>query len=488
MPPNDGLQRLQDIARRAMVDRGLAPDFTTSAQAQADRLTTSAAAGGLAIRDLRSFLWCSIDNDDSRDLDQLTVAESLNGGAVKVLVAIADVDALVMRGSPIDQHAALNTTSVYTAARIFPMLPEKLSTNLTSLNQDQQRLAIVMEMTVAADGSLSQPDVYRALVLNRAKLAYRSVAAWLDGNAQAPAPLSAVAGLDEQLRLQDRAAQTLKRTRHERGALELQTIEAHAVIDNGLLTDLRSEAKNRAQELIEEFMIAANGVSARYLEQKGSPSVRRVLRTPARWDRIVVIAQRLGESLPAEPDARALNAFLAKRRAAAPDQFPDLSLSVIKLLGAGEYMLEIPGQPVQGHFGLAVQDYAHSTAPNRRFPDLITQRLIKAALSAAAAPYTPDELSALAAHCTEQEAQASKVERQVSKSAAALLLVNRIGQHFYAIVTGVSDQGTWVRVSQPAVEGRVVKGFDGMDVGDKVSVTLVHTDVERGFIDFARAR
>jgi VacB/RNase II family 3'-5' exoribonuclease len=488
MPPIDGLQRLQDIARRAMVERGLAPDFPPAAQAQANGLTAAATAGGSDLRDLRSLLWCSIDNDDSRDLDQLTVAEAASDGAVKVLVAIADVDALVTRGSPIDEHAQLNTTSVYTAARIFPMLPEKLSTNLTSLNQDQQRLAIVMEMTVAADGTLSQSDVYRALVLNRAKLAYRSVASWLDGNAQAPAPLSAVAGLDSQLRLQDRAAQTLKRTRHERGALSLQTVEAHAVIDNGLLTDVRSEPKNRAQELIEEFMIAANGVSARFLEQKGSPSVRRVLQTPARWDRIVVLAQRLGEPLPVEPDARALNAFLAKRRAAAPDQFPDLSLSVIKLLGAGEYMLELPGEPVQGHFGLAVQDYAHSTAPNRRFPDLMTQRLIKAALGAATAPYTPDELRALAAHCTVQETQAAKVERQVSKSAAALLLVHRIGQRFEAIVTGVSDKGTWVRVAQPAVEGRVVKGFDGMDVGDRVSVTLVHTDVERGFIDFARAR
>jgi VacB/RNase II family 3'-5' exoribonuclease len=481
------LEQLRSIARRTMLERGLSPDFSAAAWAQSNALTSAAMETGPAIRDLRALLWASIDNDDSRDLDQLSVAEPLSSGAVKILVAIADVDSTVKVGSAIDEHAWINTTSVYTAAQVFPMLPERLSTDLTSLGQGQERLAIVIEMTIAADGALMQSDIYRAVVLNRAKLAYGSVAAWLQRTGAAPGPLASVAGLDEQLRIQDQVAQTLKRTRHERGALSLQTIEARAVFDNGLLSDLRSDQKNRAEELIEDFMIAANGMSARYLEQKGLPSIRRVLRTPKRWERIVVLAERLGERLPPTPNALALNAFLAKRREADPERFPDLSLSIIKLLGSGEYVLELPGQPIEGHFGLAVQDYTHSTAPNRRFPDLITQRLLKAALAGAPAPYTVEALGALAAHCTEQENRAAKVERQVRKSAAALLLASRIGQRFDAIVTGASDKGTWVRIAQPAVEGRVVKGSGGLDVGDRVAVTLVHTDIERGFIDFARS-
>jgi exoribonuclease-2 len=484
---NGGSEQLRSIARRVMLDRGLQPDFSGAAQAQANALTASVTETSAQIRDLRTLLWASIDNDESRDLDQLSVAEPLDGGAVKILVAIADVDSKVKIGSAIDEHARINTTSVYTAAQVFPMLPERLSTDLSSLAQDQERLAMVIEMTINPGGEVLKSDIYRAVVVNRAKLAYRSVAAWLDGTAPAPEPLRAVAGLDQQLRIQDQAAQALKRTRHEHGALSLQTTEARPVFDNGLLSDLRAEQKNRAEELIEDFMIAANGVTARYLDQKGSPSIRRVLRTPQRWDRIVELAGRLGERLPAKPDAIALNAFLTKRRAADPERFPDVSLSVIKLLGAGEYMVEIPGRPIEGHFGLAVKDYTHSTAPNRRFPDLITQRLLKAALASQSSPYPVEQLQTLAAHCTEQEDQAAKVERQVRKSAAALLLAGRVGQHFDAIVTGASDKGTWVRVAQPAVEGRIVKGFAGLDVGDRVGVTLVQTDIERGFVDFARA-
>ena len=485
---DDGQERLRRIAQRVMVERGLQPEFSPAALAQASALTGAVMESGPEIRDLSDLLWASIDNDDSRDLDQLSVAESLTGGSVRILIAIADVDSTVPTGCPIDEHARINTTSVYTAAEIFPMLPEKLSTDLTSLGQDHRRLAIVIDMTITAGGEVAQSDIYRAVVRNRAKLAYRSVAAWLDGTAPAPAPLAAVAGLDRQLRLQDQVAQSLLRTRHRRGALSLQTVEARPVFDNGLLTDLRPDRKNRAEELIEDFMIAANGVTARFLEQKGSPSIRRVLRTPKRWDRIVVLAAQLGEQLPALPDAPALNAFLEKRSAADPQRFPDLSLSIIKLLGAGEYVVEQPGQPVAGHFGLAVQDYTHSTAPNRRFPDLITQRLLKAALAARPAPYGTEALETLATHCTEQENQAARVERQVHKSAAAMLLSSRIGQHFDAIVTGASEAGTWIRTTQPPVEGRVVKGFEGLDVGDRVGVTLVHTDIERGFIDFARAR
>ncbi len=438
------------------------------------------------MRDLRDLLWASIDNDDSRDLDQLSVAVPAADGATKILVAIADVDAVVAKGSPIDGHAVANTTSVYTAAQIFPMLPEKLSTDLTSLGEGQERLAIVIEMTLGAEGVVGASDVYRATVRNHAKLAYNGVAAWLDGTAPAPTRIAAVPGLDAQLRLQDRVAQAMKEQRHQHGALSLETVEARAVFDGEVLADLRAEQKNRAKNLIEDFMVGANGVTARFLDAKCFPSVRRVLRSPERWDRIVALAEALGERLPNQPDGPALEAFLRKRRAADPARFADVSLSVIKLLGRGEYAVDLPGQSPVGHFGLAVQDYTHSTAPNRRFPDVITQRLLKAALAGRAVPYANDELEALARHCTQQEDAATKVERQVRKSAAALLLESRIGERFEAFVTGASEVGTWVRITHPAAEGKLVRGYHGLDVGDRVRVELVSTDVERGFIDFAR--
>ncbi len=447
-------------------------------------VTPSAPAAGA--RDLRHLGWTSIDNDDSLDLDQLTVAEALSGGAVRVLVAIADVDARVARGSAVDAHAQMNTTSVYTAAEIFPMLPERLSTDLSSLADQQDRPAVVVDMTIGEDGSLDGADLYLATVHNHAKLAYDSIAAWLDGNGPMPAAAAAVSGLDTNLRLQDAAAQKLRTLRHEHGALELQTIEARAVFDAQQIRDLAAEEKNRAKELIEDLMIATNGVTARFLANKGLPSLRRVVRTPKRWGRIVELAAEAGERLPATPDARSLAVFLARRQAADPLRFPDLSLAVVKLLGAGEYVVERPGQAAPGHFGLAVKDYTHSTAPNRRFPDLITQRLVKAALAAAAPPYDADELAGLATHCTAQEDAANKVERQVAKSAAALLLSSHVGQRFDAIVTGASAKGTWVRIFRPPVEGMLVKGSAGLDVGHRVQVQLVHTDVERGFIDFKR--
>jgi exoribonuclease-2 len=356
------------------------------------------------------------------------------------------------------------------------------------LNEGQERLSIVMEMVVAADGTVTASDVYRAVVVNRAQLAYNAVAAWLEGTASAPAKLAAVAGLEEQLRIQDRAAQALKRVRHARGALRLETLEVRAVFEDGGLADLLPDEKNRAKELIEDFMIAANSVTAKYLEKKGFASLRRVLKTPKRWDRIVALAAESGERLPPTPDAAALDEFLMKSRETDPARFPDLSLSVVKLLGSGEYALEVPGQRAEGHFGLAVKDYTHSTAPNRRFPDLIAQRLLKAALAGQPSPYSGEELTALARHCTDQEDNAQKVERQVRKSAAALLLAPRIGARFDAIVTGASEKGTWVRISGPSAEGRVVRGFEGLDVGERVRVKLVHTDVARGFIDFAALR
>jgi VacB/RNase II family 3'-5' exoribonuclease len=478
--------RLKNLARQAMLQRGLLPDFSGAALAESNAIAGAATAAGASFRDLRSLLWASIDNDDSRDLDQLSVATPAAGGAVKILVAVADVDAIVRKGSAIDGHARANTTSVYTAAEIFPMLPEKLSTDLTSLAAGQERLAIVIEMAVDPDGAVGESDIYQAVVVNHAKLAYNSVAAWLDGTGPAPPGLSAVPGIDEQLRIQDRVAQAMKNLRHQHGALSLETIEARPVFDGDSLTDLRADEKTRAHELIEDFMIAANGVTARYLDRRAFPSLRRVLRSPERWARIVEFAASLGERLPSAPDAAALESFLGKRREADPARFPDVSLSVVKLLGRGEYVLELPGRAAEGHFGLAVKDYTHSTAPNRRFPDLVTHRLLKAALAGRSAPYSSGELGELAQHCTEQEDAASKVERQVRKSAAALLLESRIGDRFDAIVTGASNKGTWVRIVQPAAEGKVVRGYQGLDVGDRVRVELIDTDVERGYVDFAK--
>ncbi|MBZ0158712.1 MAG: RNB domain-containing ribonuclease [bacterium] len=478
---------LQAIARRAMIARGLLPDFSPAVVREISGLTPPAATPTPSIRDLRRLCWCSIDNDDSRDLDQLTIAEPIGDGAVKILVAVADVDALVRKGSAVDAHAQHNTTSVYTEAEIFPMLPLPLSTDLTSLNEDEERLAVVIEMVVNQDGSLGRSDIYCAWVVNHAKLTYHSVAAWLDGREPAPGRVATVTGLDEQLRVQDRVAQTLRTVRHMHGALSLETIEPRAVFEDDVLTDLRAEDKNRAQELIEDLMIAANRVTVRYLEARGLPSLRRILRSPDRWQRIVDLAAHLGGRLPPEPDAVALEAFLSKRRQADPVRFPDLSLTVVKLIGRGEYVVEGPDQTTPGHFGLAIPAYTHSTAPNRRFPDLLTQRLLKAALAEYRVPYSLEELGALAQHCTEQEDHASKVERRVRKSAAALLLESKIGQHFDAIVTGASRKGTWVRIVRPSAEGKVVQGFEGLDVGDRVRVELIDTNVEQGFIDFARA-
>ena len=476
---------LAAIARQAMIERGLEPDFPPAAQQELAAIRRPAEATD-EVRDLRDRLWASIDNDESRDLDQLTAAEPLARGRVRILVAVADVDALVRKDSAIDGHAARNTTSVYTPAAIFPMLPEALSTDLTSLNEDQDRIAVVADMVFEADGSPATSDIYRARVRNHGKLAYRSVAAWLDGQGPAPQRIVELPRLDENLRLQDSVAQRLLALRRRNGALSLETIEANAVFDGDILSGLEQDRGNRATQLIEDFMIAANGVTATYLEAKGFPSLRRVLRSPERWDRITQLAARFGDRLPNEPDAVALEAFLARRHQADPEKFPDLSLAVVKLIGRGEYALDLPGGEPPGHFGLAVKDYTHSTAPNRRFPDLITQRLLKAAMAGAPLPYTIPELAELAKHCTGREDDAMKVERRVRKSAAALLLSSRMGESFDAIVTGASPKGTWVRLFQPPAEGSLERGFQGLDVGDHVHVKLVHTDVERGFIDFAR--
>jgi VacB/RNase II family 3'-5' exoribonuclease len=477
---------LQRIARRVMIEKGLLPDFSAQAMNELNGIHEAATAVEKSTRDLRNLLWCSIDNDDSLDIDQLSVAEVATNGNVKILVAIADVEAVVKKSSALDDHARHNTATVYTAAKIFPMLPEKLSTNLTSLNLDSDRLAIVIETVLTADGVLQSSDVYRAVVRNRAKLAYNSVAAWLEGTGPMPQEIGPVQGLDENIRIQYRIAKKMKSLRHQRGALDLETIEARPVFEGEEIKDLAVEKRNAAKDIIEDFMITANGVTARYLTAKKFPSLRRVVRTPKRWDRIVELASEHNVTLPQEPNSKALDEFLLSAKSADPLRFPDLSLSVIKLLGAGEYVVELPGGDSTGHFGLAVKDYAHSTAPNRRYPDLITHRLLIAAMTDKAIPYSHDELGELAKHCTQNEDAVKKVERQVAKSAAAMVLESRIHQQFDGVVTGASAKGTWVRLLNPPIEGRLVSGFEGADVGHRIRVQLVSTDVERGYIDFKK--
>ena len=472
------------IAGEVMAERGLEPEFPAAVQAQLAMINGPGRDEDPHIRDLSALLWCSIDNDDSLDLDQLTACEPLADGVVKIFVAVADVDALVAKGSAIDAHAWINTTSVYTSARVFAMLPERLSTDLTSLNAGQVRLAIVTEMVVAPDASITQATLYRATVRNHAKLAYDALSAWIDGNGALPEAARAVAGLDGQLRTQDEVAQRLRARRHAQGSLELETFQPRAVFDGERLVEIRQQIQNRARQLIEEFMIATNECSARYLAAADGASLRRVVRSPERWLRIMEVSSKYGERLPKTPDSVALAAFLAKRHRADPLRFPDLSLIIVKLMGRGEYVVERPGDPPIGHFGLAVRDYTHSTAPNRRFPDLITMRMVKAVLAGNQPPYSAAELGALAEHCTTQEDAAQKVERRMRKSEAALLLESHVGQQYDAIVTGSSDSGLWVRIFAPPAEGRLESGPRGLEVGQQISVKLVSTDAERGFIDF----
>ena len=473
------------LANRAMTERGLQAEFSAGVLRQLAAITGPALESGGGIRDLSALLWCSIDNDDSLDLDQLTSAETAADGTVTLWVAIADVDALVKKDTPIDEHARANTTTVYTSARIFSMLPERLSTDLTSLNFDQDRLALVSEMVFNAEAVLIRSEVYRARVRNKAKLDYDAISDWLNGSGALPPAAAAVPGLDAQLRLQDGVAQRLRVRRRAEGALEFETFQPRAVFAGEEVVDIRQQVHNRARQLIEEVMIATNGCTARYLAAQGGPSLRRVVRSPQRWLRIVGVAKTYGETLPDEPDAKALEAFLAKRQLADPLRFPDLSLVIVRLMGSGEYVVETPGSTSVGHFGLAVRDYTHSTAPNRRFPDLIISRLVKAALMQQPPPYTNIELGALAAHCTRQENSAQKVERKMRKSEAALLLESRVGQRFEAIVTGSTADGLWVRIFTPPADGKLVAGDGRLKVGDKVRVKLVATNVEQGFIDFA---
>jgi exoribonuclease-2 len=482
---NNHRTNLATLAAWAMFSRGLEPEFSPAVQEQLAGLKKPAQDQSSDVRDLRSRDWFSIDNDDSRDLDQLSLSEPLPQGGLRVWVAVADVDALVKKGTPIDQHAQLNTTSVYTSARIFPMLPEQLSTGLTSLNPDEDRLAIVNEMVFTDDGLLIESTIYRATVRNKAQLAYDAVSVWIEGEGELPQPARQIPGLDTQLRAQDGLAQKLRVLRRAEGSLEFETFQPRAQFDGERITGIRQQPQNRARQLIEELMIATNGCTARFLAEHGGVALRRVVRSPERWLRIVDVARGYGVKLPNQPDGKALEAFLARQHREDPLRFPDLSLVIVKLMGSGEYVVERSGESPIGHFGLAVQDYMHSTAPNRRFPDLITLRLIKAALKGAKPPYSPVELVDLAAHCTKQEDAAQKVERQMRKSEAALLLHSRVGQRFDGLVTGVSDSGVWVRIFEPPVEGRLMGDLPALKVGKAVRVRLVSTSVERGFIDFA---
>jgi len=469
-----------------MLEHGFEPDFPPAVPQQLAALKANPpkVAPSGDVRDLRRLLWSSIDNDTSRDLDQVEAAERLPTGEIKVLVGIADVDAFVPQQSPIDGHASRETTTVYTGIRNFPMLPEDLSTGASSLLENGDKLSVVIEFLVTPDGDVSSSDVYRAIVRNQAQLAYDAVGAWLEDRGAAPLKVANSTGLQAQLRVQNEAAQALKSKRYRNGALNIDTTEVRPVILNQQVVDVENQQKNRATELIEDFMIGANGVVARMLEKVSS--LRRIVKTPKRWDRIVQLAATHNEILPAQPDSKALNDFLLRRKTADPDHFADLSLGVIKLIGPGEYVLERPGDPEQGHFGLAVQDYTHSTAPNRRFADIVTQRLIKGLLSGQSAPYSDDELAAIANNCTVKEDAARKVEREMSKRISALAMSHRIGDLFDAIITGVTPRGTFVRVLQPHIEGLLIQS-QGLDVGDRLRVKLVRTDVQHGYIDFSRA-
>lgn len=485
MPHAPSYLDLQATAKTIVQEHGFNPEFPAEVGTQLAGIKDHPqVAQSDGVRDLRDLLWSSIDNDTSRDLDQIEVAERASDGNVKVMIGIADIDVFVPKLTAIDQHAARETTTVYTGIRNFPMLPEELSTGITSLLENQDRMSVVVEFVVDSEGNIKSSEVFRALVRNKAQLQYNSVGAWLEGRATAPPKVAASAALQEQLRLQSEVAQKLKNQRFQHGALNLQTDEVHPLVLNDKVVDVVKQQKNQATELIEDFMVAANGVVARLLEDVSS--LRRIVRTPKRWDRIVQLAAAKGEKLPAEPDSKALNDFLVAQKAAAPDHFADLSLAVIKLIGPGEYVLERAGEPAPGHFGLAVQDYTHSTAPNRRFADVVTQRLTKAKLSGQTNPYSDDELLVIASNCTQKEDAARKVEREMSKRLAAIAMQSHIGEIFDAIVTGVTEHGTFVRVLQPRIEGLLAQGGQGLDVGDKLRARLIRADVQRGYIDFAR--
>jgi len=474
------------LARQSLIAHGFKPGFDATVEPQLAKLRAHPPVldSGAGVRDMRSLLWSSIDNDTSRDLDQIEYAEKLPSGDIRVYIGVADVDAYVPKGSPIDVEANEQTSTLYTGVAIFPMIPEELSTGMTSLLEQQDRLAIVVQYDVGADGHIHEPTIYRAMVNNKAQLAYPAVGAWLENRGEAPAKVAVSSELQAQIKLQDEAAQNLRAERYSHGALTIEGNEVQAVTKQGDIVDIQDHEKNRATELIEDFMIAANEVVARFLLDV--PSIRRIVKTPKRWDRIVQLAAESGTKLPVDPDSKALNDFLCARQKADPDHFADLSLAVVKLMGPGEYVLEKPNDNMEGHFGLAVRDYAHSTAPNRRYADVITQRLLKAKLAHQPQPYTAAELDVIAQHLTERENAARKVEREMSKRLTAIAMVHHIGDVYDGIITGVNEHGTFVRVLKPHMEGLLIHGQQGADVGDRMRVKLVSADPEKGYIDFTR--
>jgi len=476
---------LSAMAHDAMIEAGFEPDLTPEIENQLNNLKSTLPSGDAGTKDLRKLLWSSIDNRESKDLDQIEWSERLPDGNMRILIGIADVDAYVPKDSPVDLHAKVNTTSVYLGIMTYPMLPEKLSFDISSLLPNVDRLAIITELIVDKNGAVVSTEFYRALVRNHAKLAYVDIGPWLDSKDDLPDKLDQP-GLAEQLRMQETGADWLHDVRVRNGALNLSTIEATPVAKDGKVVDITTTDHNSARDVIESLMVAANTAMAIELDKKGTYSIRRIVREPKRWPKIVEVAKELGESLPEEPDSKALSEFLGRRKAADPDHFPDLSLTIVKLLGPGEYVVVKSGEAHEGHFGLAVQDYTHSTAPNRRYPDIVTQRLLKSVIDKKPAPYSQVELEEIAARCTLMATAANKVERLIRKAAAAVLLSDKIGQKFKGIVTGVKEDGTYVRISKPSAEGRIVKGQQGVDVGDKVKVRLLSTNPEKGFIDFQK--
>lgn len=481
------INELSFLATEVMTESGLFAEFSSLVNEQLQEIHSidfSLKANQQGLVDLTALAWCSLDNDDSLDLDQLTVSETLLDGRFKIYVAIADVDVYIKKNSAIDLHAKHNTTSVYSSIKIFPMLPTALSNDLTSLNENQVRQAVVTEMIISTNGFVEASSVYLALVKNKAKLAYDSISDWLEGKAQNPIPNQHQAELSQQIQTQDRVAQQMRALRHQHGSLQFVTFEPKAIFDGDKMVDIQQQLQNRGRQIIEEFMIATNASTARFLASHHVASIRRVVRTPEKWSRIREIAQKYHYALPLAPDSLALEAFLISQQKADPLRFPDLSLVIIKLMGSGEYIVEKPGDEVIGHFGLAEKDYTHSTAPNRRYPDLITQRMLKAILLQQTLPYSLVELEHLAEHCTQQEDASRKVERHIRKSEAAFYLKNKIGHIFDGLVTGVSASATWVRIFEPAAEGRVIEQISTLAVGQKIKVQLISTSVEKGFIDF----
>ena len=488
MPKNPSAYNLNLIARDALHRYGFFSEIPQRVLSEAKALNEDFWPHlETGVKDLTSLLWSSIDNDDSRDLDQIEYCESRPDGGARVMIAIADVDHYVRQGTYMDAHAIKNGVTVYTGVEIFPMLPERLCNDLSSLVPGQDRLAIVIDFLINNEGEVRSGEVYRAVVRNHAKLIYEIVGNWFEGRAPLPESVASVPGLGEQLLVQDRIAQVIKEARKRNGALEFDSIETKPVFKEHQVIEIALRQRNRAHQLIENFMIAANGVMVNFLRAKNSPVIQRVVKTPERWERICEIAIELGDSLPNRPKAKALSDFLERQQKRDPQRFPDLSLAVIKLLGQGEYDVLYPGKKGEGHFGLAVQDYTHSTAPNRRYIDLIVQRLLKAALKKTREPYSRAELAHIAGWCTDRDQFAKKVERFMRKVAAAMMLLDRVGDTFEGIITGASDKGTYVRLLNPPAEGRVVRRFDGMDVGDNVVVRLIKLSPERGYIDFEGA-